>query len=118
MMDKVYSLKTLRIAWQLVWRNQGAAGIDHISIERFEGKSEQYLEELHESLKTQTYQPEAVKRVYIPKSDGKQRPLGIPTVKDRVVQSAVKIVIEPILLAYTRERISADELWIQAGKRL
>ncbi len=96
LMDKVYSLKTLRIAWQLVWRNQGAAEIDHISIERFEGKSEQYLEELHESLKTQTYQPEAVKRVYIPKSDGKQRPLGIPTVKDRIVQAAVKMVIEPI----------------------
>ena len=96
LMDKVYALSTLRVAWEMVRANQGAAGIDRISIERFEGKSEQYLEELHESLKTQTYQPEAVKRVYIPKSDGKQRPLGIPTVKDRVVQAAVKMVIEPI----------------------
>ena len=96
LMDKVYSLKTLRIAWQLVWRNKGAGGIDHISVERFEAQSERYLQELQEALKTHTYQPEAVKRVYIPKSDGKQRPLGIPTVKDRIVQAAVKIVIEPI----------------------
>lgn len=96
LMDKVYALSTLQIAWELVRRNQGAAGIDHISIKRFEAHSERYLQELHEALKTRTYRPKAVKRVYIPKSDGKQRPLGIPTVKDRIVQAAVKMVIEPI----------------------
>ena len=55
-----------------------------------------YLEELHHALKTGDYQPQAIKRVQIPKADGKQRPLGIPTVKDRVVQTALKMVIEPI----------------------
>jgi RNA-directed DNA polymerase len=96
LMDKVYALGTLQIAWQLVRSNKGAAGIDRISIERFEDKSEKYLQELHESLKDGTYRPDAVKRIYIPKADGRQRPLGIPTVKDRVVQAAVKLVIEPI----------------------
>lgn len=96
LMDKVYALSTLRAAWQKVKSNKGAAGIDRISIERFEEQSEKYLQELQESLKDGTYRPDAVKRVYIPKSDGKQRPLGIPTVKDRVVQAAVKMVIEPI----------------------
>lgn len=96
LMDKVYASSTLQAAWRLVRANKGAAGIDRISIERFEDHSEKYLQELHESLKDGTYRPEAVKRVYIPKGDGRQRPLGIPTVKDRIVQAAVKIVIEPI----------------------
>nr|VFJ49121.1 MAG: RNA-directed DNA polymerase [Candidatus Kentron sp. FM]VFJ55853.1 MAG: RNA-directed DNA polymerase [Candidatus Kentron sp. FM]VFK11029.1 MAG: RNA-directed DNA polymerase [Candidatus Kentron sp. FM] len=96
LMDKVYAPSTLQAAWQMVRANQGAAGIDRISIKRFEAHEEQYLQELHESLKDGTYRPDAVRRVYIPKSDGKQRPLGIPTVKDRIVQAAVKIVIEPI----------------------
>lgn len=96
LMDKVYAPSTLQTAWRMVRSNQGAAGIDRISIKRFEEHEEQYLQELHETLKAGTYEPDAVKRVYIPKSDGKQRPLGIPTVKDRIVQAAVKIVIEPI----------------------
>ena len=96
LMDKVYALPTLTAAWEQVKANQGAAGIDRISIDRFEERVEQYLNELHQTLKDGTYRPEAVNRVYIPKSDGKQRPLGIPTVKDRVVQAAVKIVVEPI----------------------
>ena len=96
LMDKVYALPTLTAAWEQVKANQGAAGIDRISIDRFEERAEQYLNELHQTLKDGTYRPEAVNRVYIPKSDGKQRPLGIPTVKDRVVQAAVKIVVEPI----------------------
>lgn len=97
LMDKVYALRTLRIAWKQVKRKQGAAGIDHVSIGRFEIKAETYLQELSESLRTGSYEPLAVKRVYIPKGDGSQRPLGIPAVKDRIVQTAVKLVIEPIL---------------------
>lgn len=96
LMDKVYASATLAAAWQQVKANKGAAGIDHISIERFEAQAERYLDELHQALKMGTYRPAAVKRVYIPKSDGKQRPLGIPTVKDRIVQAAVKMVMEPI----------------------
>lgn len=96
LMDKIYAERTLQIAWQRVRSNQGAAGIDRISIERFEGQAEQYLQELLQQLKTGTYQPQAVKRVNIPKASGGTRPLGIPTVKDRVVQMAIKLVIEPI----------------------
>ena len=95
-MDKIYADRTLQIAWQRVRSNQGAKGYDRISIERFEGQAEQYLQELHEQLKTGSYQPQAVKRVNIPKASGGTRPLGIPTVKDRVVQMAIKLVIEPI----------------------
>ncbi len=96
LMDKIYAEYTLQIAWQRVRRNQGAAGIDRISIERFDGQAEQYLQELHQQLKTGTYQPQAVKRVNIPKASGGTRPLGIPTVKDRVLQMAIKRAIEPI----------------------
>ena len=95
LMDKVYSMRT-RAAWQRVKRNKGSAGVDHISIERFGYKAESYLEELSQSLKEGSYQPIAVKRVYIPKGPGQERPLGIPAVKDRIVQAAVKLVIEPI----------------------
>lgn len=96
MMDKIYAERTLRIAWQRVKSNRGAAGIDKISIERFESRAEQYLQELQQQLQSGTYQPQAVKRVMIPKAGGGERPLGIPTVKDRVVQMAIKLVIEPI----------------------
>jgi RNA-directed DNA polymerase len=96
LMDKIYAERTLQIAWQRVRSNRGAAGIDRISIERFEGQAEQYLQELHQQLKTGTYQPQAVKRVNIPKASGGTRPLGIPTVKDRGVHMAIKRVIEPI----------------------
>jgi len=103
LMDKIYAERTLQIAWQRVRSNRGAAGIDRISIERFEGQAEQYLQELHQQLKTGTYQPQAVKRVTIPKASGGTRPLGIPTVKDRVVQMAIKLVIEPIFEHTFRE---------------
>ena len=94
--DKVYSLRTLNAAWQQVAKNKGAAGVDGVSVKRFGMKAETYLQELHETLKQGTYQPQAVKRVYIPKSGGKKRPLGIPAVKDRIVQTSLKMVIEPI----------------------
>ena len=97
LMDKIHAMKTLHAAWQQVAKKKGAGGVDGMSIARFAANQEVYLTELHEALKNGTYQPQAVKRVYIPKSDGKQRPLGIPAVKDRVVQMALKMVIEPIL---------------------
>ena len=96
LIDKVYRLRTLEAAWQDVKRNKGAAGVDGQSIERFEARASDYLHELSEALKGGSYRPEAIKRVEIPKGDGKRRPLGIPTVKDRIVQAALKRVIEPI----------------------
>jgi RNA-directed DNA polymerase len=95
-MDKVYAAKTRRLAWEKVRANRGAAGVDGQSVERFAAQAEAYLAELSEALRPGRYRPEAVKRVEIPKGDGKTRPLGIPTVKDRLVQTAVKLVIEPI----------------------
>jgi RNA-directed DNA polymerase len=96
LIDKVVRPSTLDIAWQRVARNKGAAGVDGQSIERFTHQPERYLAELQASLVDGSYQPNPVKRVEIPKGDGKTRPLGIPTVKDRIVQTALKMVIEPI----------------------
>jgi RNA-directed DNA polymerase len=96
LIDKVVRPATLDIAWRRVARNKGAAGVDGLSIERFEAQSERYLRELQASLTESSYRPDPVKRVDIPKGDGKTRPLGIPTVKDRIVQTALKMVIEPI----------------------
>ena len=96
LIDKVFAPKTLLLAWRKVRDNKGAAGVDRQSIERFAAKAEPYLSELSAALKDGTYRPDAVKRVDIPKGDGKLRPLGIPTVKDRIVQQAVRLVLEPI----------------------
>jgi RNA-directed DNA polymerase len=96
LIDKVYRKETLRAAWQQVRKNAGAAGVDGQSVERFAGRAEVYLEELERALRTGEYRPEPIKRVEIPKGGGKKRPLGIPAVKDRIVQTALKMVIEPI----------------------
>lgn len=96
LIDKVYAPQTLWAAWQRVAANQGAAGIDRMSIERFEAHATDYLAELARSLRESSYQPVPVRRVHIPKGKGQTRPLGIATVKDRVVQTALKLVIEPI----------------------
>lgn len=96
LMDKVYAPDTLAAAWQKVRANGGAAGVDGQSLERFAARAELYLTELATALREGSYRPQPVKRVDIPKGDGKTRPLGIPTVKDRVVQTAVKFVLEPI----------------------
>jgi RNA-directed DNA polymerase len=96
LMDKVFSPKTLVLAWAKVRANKGAAGVDGQSIERFAAKAALYLSELSAALREGTYRPQPVKRVDIPKGDGRTRPLGIPTVKDRIVQQAVRLVIEPI----------------------
>jgi RNA-directed DNA polymerase len=99
LMDKVYAPDTLKAAWQKVRANGGAAGVDGQSLERFAARAELYLSELATALRDGTYRPQPVKRVDIPKGDGKTRPLGIPTVKDRIVQTAVKFVLEPIFEA-------------------
>jgi RNA-directed DNA polymerase len=96
LIDKVYDRVTLEAAWKRVAANKGAAGIDKVSVKRFKACKELYLTELENDLRKGLYQPEAVRRVYIPKGKGQTRPLGIPTVKDRVVQAALKLVLEPI----------------------
>ena len=100
--DKVYRQDILSHAYGLVRSNHGAPGVDGETfeeIEKREGGAERYLEEVAEELRGKRYKPMGVRRVYIPKPDGGRRPLGIPTVKDRVVQMAVKVVIEPIFEA-------------------
>ena len=88
LIDKAVRPQTLDIAWRKVAANKGAAGVDGESVERFAARSEVYLRELGESLSARTYRPSPVKRVEIPKGGGGMRPLGIPTVKDRIVQTA------------------------------
>lgn len=97
LMDKVYALPNLRAAFQKVKENAGAAGVDHETIEMFEQRLDENLDRLATSLREGSYQPQAVKRVWIPKPGSQEkRPLGIPTVRDRVVQAAMRQVLEPI----------------------
>ena len=96
LIDKVTALATLEAAWEKVRANRGAAGVDGQSVERFARQAELYLGELAEGLRDGSYRPQPVRRVEIPKGDGRTRPLGIPAVKDRIVQTALKLVIEPI----------------------
>ena len=98
--DRIFRPDILRQAWEEVRRNGGSAGQDGVSIEDVEKEGvEQFLRKIEQDLKAGTYRPKPVLRVYIPKADGKQRPLGIPTVRDRVVQQACKMIIEPIFEA-------------------
>lgn len=99
--DKVYRADILCHAYNLVRANKGSAGIDGVTfevIEEGEGAAA-WIAKLEEALRNRTYKPSPVKRVMIPKKDGKKRPLGIPTVRDRVAQMAAKLVIEPIFEA-------------------
>lgn len=99
--DKTYRADILSHAYRLVRANKGSAGVDGVTfeaIENAEGKTA-FLAELQEALKSKSYAPRPVRRVMIPKADGSKRPLGIPTIGDRVAQMAVKLVIEPIIEA-------------------
>ncbi len=97
LIDKVYRPMTLRAAWQAVRRNGGSAGTDHESVETFEKNLMENIAKLEEELRTGSYRPRPIKRVYIDKlGSTEKRALGIPAVRDRVVQAAMRLVIEPI----------------------
>src|SRR3989441_12252489 len=98
--DKVYRKDVLAYAYERCKANGGAAGVDNQTFEDIEQYgTERWSDELTRELKSRTYQPQPVRRIYIPKPDGKQRPLGIPTIRDRVVQTAAGLVLEPIFEA-------------------
>lgn len=100
--NQIFRMDVLKTAWRLVQENKGAPGVDNVTIKDIENQAGGYmklLEEIHSELKNKTYKSQHVKRVYIPKTDGSKRPLGIPVVKDRIVQMAVVLVLEPIFEA-------------------
>jgi RNA-directed DNA polymerase len=97
--DRIYRMDVLEAAWKHIGKRGKACGIDGVRAEDIlerENGVENFLAAIHDELKSKSYRPSPVKRVYIPKADGKKRPLGIPTLKDRVVQMAVVMILEPI----------------------
>lgn len=115
--DKVYRKDVLAFAYECCKANGGAAGVDGQTFKEIEEYgAERWLDELAQELKSRTYRPLPVRRVYIPKPDGKQRPLGVPAVRDRTVETAAVLVLEPIFetdlqpeqYAYRRDRSALD----------
>lgn len=100
LIDKVYDMKNLDVAWEEVKRNKGSGGVDGISIEEFKKQDWIRLWEIQRLLRENRYEPAPVRRKYIKKDNGKWRPLGIPTIRDRIVQQAVRRVIEPLFEQY------------------
>jgi RNA-directed DNA polymerase len=120
--DRIYRSDVLYEAWERVRANRGAAGVDGMTLALVEAYGvEQMIAELQESLRAGIYRPSAVRRVEIPKPDGSKRPLGIPTVKDRVAQQATKMILEPIFEADIRDffgSIDHERLLSLVGERV
>jgi RNA-directed DNA polymerase len=96
LIDKVYALPTLRAAFARVKANRGAPGVDHVTIAMYEARLDANLAALSTMLRDGTYRPQPIRRHWIPKGPRQRRPLGIPTVRDRVVQTALRLVVEPV----------------------
>jgi RNA-directed DNA polymerase len=96
LIDKVFAVATLRAAFTRVKANRGAPGVDHVTVAMFEARLDANLAALSQSLRDGTYRPQPIRRHWIPKGPRERRPLGIPTVRDRVVQTALRLVLEPI----------------------
>ena len=98
--DKIWRSDILAHAWALSRANRGAPGVDGVRFEQIEAEGlEDWLSGVQDELRTKSYRPQAVRRVMIPKPGGGERPLGLPTIKDRVIQTATKLVVEPIFEA-------------------
>lgn len=99
LIDKVYQPSNLLAAWERVRENAGAAGVDGVRLKHFAANLQERLTQLHTDLRYKTYRPQPVRRVYIPKRGGGKRPLGIPSIRDRIVQQALLQVLSPIFEA-------------------
>jgi len=111
LIDKVYARPTLRAAFARVKANRGAPGVDHVTVAMFDARLDANLAALAEALRTGTYRPQPIRRHWIPKGPHERRPLGIPTVRDRVVQTALRLVLEVI---HKGERIDAGRRDVRA----